>query len=253
METPATYVICTSPRSGSTLLCGLLAATGIAGAPQSYFHRPSVEAWCRELDVPEEGHASPRARLAAVVAAARRKGSAGTPIFGLRLQRPSFPFLIQQLDLLHPGLDSDLARFTAAFGPCRFLHLTRADKLDQAVSCIRAEQSGEWHRAPDGSWIERAASTEALHYDGERIARQIADFERYERDWEDWFRAERITPLRLTYDALSTDPRGELRRVLADLGLDPDAAEGIQPGVAKLADATSRDWIARYRSERAAG
>ncbi|MEM1201062.1 MAG: Stf0 family sulfotransferase, partial [Pseudomonadota bacterium] len=27
------YVICTSPRSGSTLLCKLLAPTGIAGKP----------------------------------------------------------------------------------------------------------------------------------------------------------------------------------------------------------------------------
>ena len=36
------YVLCTSPRSGSTLLCKLLAATGVAGNPDSYFHRPAV-------------------------------------------------------------------------------------------------------------------------------------------------------------------------------------------------------------------
>ncbi|MBT6203829.1 MAG: sulfotransferase, partial [Rhodospirillaceae bacterium] len=36
------YVICTSPRSGSTLLCSLLAATGLAGNPCSHFHDPSI-------------------------------------------------------------------------------------------------------------------------------------------------------------------------------------------------------------------
>lgn len=36
------YVICTSPRSGSTLLCKLLAATGQAGKPKSYFHKPDL-------------------------------------------------------------------------------------------------------------------------------------------------------------------------------------------------------------------
>src|SRR5690348_3164375 len=34
------YIICTSPRSGSTLLCRGLANTGKAGTPDEYFERP---------------------------------------------------------------------------------------------------------------------------------------------------------------------------------------------------------------------
>ena len=35
--TTAPYLICATPRSGSTLLCDLLTATGVAGRPEEYF------------------------------------------------------------------------------------------------------------------------------------------------------------------------------------------------------------------------
>lgn len=45
----AAYLVCGTPRTGSTLLCGLLAATGVAGKPESYFRLHDVgsyaEAW----------------------------------------------------------------------------------------------------------------------------------------------------------------------------------------------------------------
>jgi LPS sulfotransferase NodH len=43
------YVICTSPRSGSTLLCKMLTSTGAAGKPDSYFFGTSLEEWLDDL------------------------------------------------------------------------------------------------------------------------------------------------------------------------------------------------------------
>lgn len=45
------YVICTSPRSGSTLLCNMLAATGVAGKPKSYFHQGPITDWLSYLNL----------------------------------------------------------------------------------------------------------------------------------------------------------------------------------------------------------
>jgi LPS sulfotransferase NodH len=40
------YLICaTTPRTGSSLLCGLLDSTGIAGHPESYFRRQDEREW----------------------------------------------------------------------------------------------------------------------------------------------------------------------------------------------------------------
>src|SRR6187399_2354626 len=36
-ETKRSYVVCATPRSGSTLVCHALADTGVAGRPEEYF------------------------------------------------------------------------------------------------------------------------------------------------------------------------------------------------------------------------
>ena len=36
-QTRNSYIICSTPRTGSTLLCSLLRATNVAGIPESYF------------------------------------------------------------------------------------------------------------------------------------------------------------------------------------------------------------------------
>lgn len=245
------YVICTSPRSGSTLLCALLAASGVAGKPESYFHLPSVAEWQADLGLPPSSSEPEEAVLAAVFRAAIARGRAGTALFGLRLQRHSFDYLLQKLGVLHPDRPGDLQRFEAAFGRTLFIHLTREDKLEQTVSLVKAEQSGLWHRAPDGSEIERLSPPRPLRYDRKRIAAQRDALAAMDRAWTDWFASAGIEPLRVTYGALAADPLGTLRVLLSRLGLDPAAARGVKPGVAKLSDRTNRDWVARFRAGQA--
>ena len=106
------YVICTSPRSGSTLLCKLLAATGVAGNPGSYFHEPSLSEWLSDFDLAPDPSAAERDVLAEVFRAAMAKGSLDTGMFGLRLSTsslrswPSFtlsPRGIRSVCRLHSG------------------------------------------------------------------------------------------------------------------------------------------------------
>ncbi|MEO9530108.1 MAG: Stf0 family sulfotransferase, partial [Roseibium sp.] len=188
-------------------------------------------------------------QLKAVFSAAWKKGTNGTGLFGLRLQRGSFAFFSEKLRHLHPGPDSDVGRVEAAFGKTLFIHLTRGDKLAQAVSLVKATQSGLWHKAPDGTELERVSEPRAPVYDAEAISRQIELMTAHDRDWAGWFASERIEPLRITYDALSSDPEAVLKRVFARLGLDEAAATGIDLPVAKLADDINREWMDRYRSE----
>lgn len=245
------YIICTSPRSGSTLLCKLLAATGIAGNPSSLFYRPAVSDWLTRLGVTPAETATEREVLKEVFEAAIRKGSMDTPVFGLRQQRHGFEFLCEKLAILHLGDRTDAERFQRTFGPTLFIHLTRADKLAQAVSYLKAEQSGLWHLAPDGTELERTAPHRPPVYDDDAIRACIETMAAYDRQWEAWFEREAIAPLRISYDELSDDPAATLRTVLDHLGLDPAAAAGIEPSVRKLADSTSQEWVARFRLENA--
>ncbi|NRG18139.1 sulfotransferase [Rhizobiales bacterium] len=243
------YVICTSPRSGSTLLCNLLAATGISGNPDSYFHSGSISDWLVCFNLKPETSASERDTLAAIFKAAIAKGSLDTGMFGLRLQRHSFDFFTRKLAVLHPEAGGDSERFEYAFGRTLFIHLTRLDKIRQAVSYVRAEQTGLWHVAPDGTELERLPSSNAPSYCAEDIKKCFDRFTTFDLDWKAWFDAQGIEPLRITYEKFSSDPIEVLREILDHLGLDRKAANGVIPGVAKLADEVNEDWAARFRME----
>lgn len=128
------YLLCASPRTASTLLCTLLEATGVAGNPDSYFNArwmPDCAAdWNVPAPVDPTDAATNRAYLDAVLVA----GTAGTGMFGLRLMYKNLSDLLIRLGTLYPDLPDDPARLAAAFNTPRYIHLSRRDKLAQAVS-----------------------------------------------------------------------------------------------------------------------
>jgi len=244
------YIICTSPRSGSTLLCKMLAATGKSGNPDSHFHNPSLSGWLQAFNLAKDNFASDHDAMSAVFDAARQRGTGNTGFFGLRLQRGSFDFFMQQAGILHPGLNSDIERIEAAFGRTLFIYLTRANKLNQAISRIKATQTGLWHRAADGTELERLSPPQDPVYDADEIARRLAELAELDDAWKVWFDQEKLQPMQITYDELSKGPSGVLANILDQLGLDRELALGISPPVAKLADATNQTWAERFLAER---
>lgn len=243
------YIICGTPRTGSTLLCDLLASTKRAGNPDSFYGRKFLAWWAKEWNLPSPETMSERAYNIEYLNMAIKVGKGGTEIFGLRLMRENLGELSETLDQIHPGLASDRARLEKAFGNILYLHLSREDKLAQAVSLIKAEQTGLWHVAPDGTEIERLAPPKDPEYDFERISRELAELESYDVAWNSWFAEQQITPLRIGYETLSADPAATLSRICAELGVPAPNPDDVKPGVAKLSDAISLDWMRRYRSE----
>ncbi len=241
------YIICGTPRTGSTLLCGLLASTKRAGDPNSFFRRQSISEWSEEWGLPPRDSLTEGDFCAAYLAAAIKAGKGGTGIFGLRLMRENLEELDALLDRVYPGLAGSRARFEKAFGHILYIHLAREDRVAQAVSLVRAQQTGLWHVAPDGTEIERIGTFQEPRYDFEAIHREVTALENYEAAWLTWFGAQGIEPLRVGYEKLSASPAETLIQICEVLGVDaPDAAD-IKPGVAKLADETSTDWMRRYR------
>jgi trehalose 2-sulfotransferase len=221
----------------------------VAGNPDSYFHRPSISGWLADLDLARHASAPDRELLEAIFRVAIAKGTLDTGIFGLRLQRHSFDFFTEKLVVLYPRHSNLVERFQAAFGRTLFVHLTRGDKVAQAVSYVKARQTGLWHAAPDGTELERLSPPQEPAYDASEIRTRLEEMTAHDCNWEHWFAASEIDPLRITYEELSAGPIKILRAMLDRLGLERGAADGIEPAVAKLADVTNQDWVARFRSE----
>jgi trehalose 2-sulfotransferase len=233
------------------MLCKLLAATKVAGDPESLFHKPSIEAWLEDYGLDPSAYASRKQTLEAVFAAAMAFGKGETDVFGLRLQRGSFEFFMEQLDFLHSGQATDLARIEAAFGPTLFIYLSRDDRLDQAISCVRAEQTGLWHRNADGTELERHEPRRGDGYDAEAIRHYIEKFSNFNAAWRRWFKEQSIAPIEVSYERLSREPQVILAEILAALGSDGSIAYTVPLQTAKLADKINRDWRQRFEAETA--
>lgn len=240
------YIVCATPRSGSTLLCDLLSQTGVAGHPNSFYRQESVADFAAEWGVTlGEGVDFERRYLAAAIKA----GTGDSHILGLRVMWPSMPYLLEQLGRLFPNQTTDTGRIAAAFGTPVYIHLQRKDRVAQAISRAMAEQSGLWHRHADGSERERVGEHRVPQYDGAQLERYIAEAGDDEAHWHRWFDASGLTPFELTYEELSADPTTALAKILGALGKDPDIARRVTVQTARLADATSREWATRYARE----
>jgi len=218
--------------------------------PESHFHVPSLECWLDEYGLGGTAFDSRETAFRAVLEAAFARGAGHTGIFGLRMQRGSFRFFMEQLSLLSPDLESDVERIESQFGPTTFIHLSRPDRVGQAISLLRAQQTGLWHRYADGSELERLAPPKEPHYDAVAITRHIEELSALDAEWEQWFERQHVEPLHITYDALSADPQAALSVVLSSIGCDKTRAAKVDTPTAKLADRMSYKWRMRYLRDR---
>lgn len=236
--TPArSVIVCATPRTGSTLLCALLSASGTGGRPESWYRAEDRAEYEADWGV-APGDA------AGFLAGAIRAGLDASGTFGLRVQAPSLaPMLAELRDLFGPLPDPDLME--RAFGPCRFIHICRQDDVAQAVSRLKAEVSQVWHL--DGT---EAAPRGEASYDAARLDQFRAEAKAGNAAWEAWFAATGITPARLVYENFVEDPAGAVRGLLHRFGLPPAPGTALAAPNRRMADATSAAWAARYRAER---
>lgn len=183
------------------------------------------------------------------LSAVKHYGSGDTPIFGMRLMWDSVSDLSNRLISFYPSLPSAVDRLSAAFGAPLYFHLSREDKVAQAVSLHRAEQSGLWHVFADGTERERLKPGQPPVYDAQQLSMLVAMLEEHDAAWSSWFAEQQLEPVRIKYEDLSTEPQAALTAVLGALGLDPVIAGTVQPGTRKLSDSESSEWAARFRTE----
>ena len=243
-----TYFICATPRTGSSLLLGLLDSTGVAGHPQAYFRSPDEVAWAERWGIAR----TPQGALdyGDFVRAALAAGRTGNGVFGAKLMWGTHAELTGRLAVLHPELAGDELRLLEReFGKrVRFVQLRRDDTLAQAVSWLRAEQTGVWFvggRGEIGGGQDPDGSEPA--FDRDALTRIMRTIEEHNAGWERWFEGHGIQPYRIRYEDLSADPAAVTHGILDHLGLALPAGRQIAPSHQRQADRLNEEWIARYR------
>ena len=252
MASNVSYLVCATPRSGSTLLCELLRETGVAGSPLEHFETLRHSGLPRQpreyfggvqdravLDLlpglrePTPEEPDPQSWWDGIVEA----GSTPNGVWGGKIMwGHTADFVARAAPLT--GRDDLKGTLDALLGDVRFVHVTRPDTVAQAVSLWKAVQTEEWRDAGGES-----AQPEYSFAGLDHLRRQL---EHQDAAWREWFAEEGVEPLQIDYDELEADPRGTARSVLELIGVDGDVPE---PPLKRQGDERSERWAKRYRAD----
>jgi len=227
----SSYFVCGTPRSGSWLLCGLLASTGVAGRPHEWFWRDTENANRQAWEV---------SCFADYLARVRDAATTPNGVLGSKLMWVYLEDLLVRLRQLG-GASPDRSLIGRHFPSPRFIWIRRVDVIAQAVSWAKAIQTGRWHH-----WDVREPHAVPV-YDREQIDALAREAAAHDAAWAAWFAANEIDQLTVRFEELVADPVGVTRAVLRFLDIGADGV-AIAPLTVMTSDRSNEEWLARYRA-----
>lgn len=221
-KTRKNVLVCSSPRSGSTLLCNLLAGTNVVGQPTEYFNLPLVQGFFQH-----------------------RFQASDTRDYILQLQQlrtsPNGVFACKLHYFQYVQMFGDRA-LQDYFANVKYIYLYRKDTVAQAVSWAKAILSGEYSTV--------CAEGKELPYEEAAIRRCYLDIYWENNGWKCYFDRWSIRPLVLQYEQVAEDFGAALDKVLSFLEVEKPANFAIpDPGIRKMANHMNQDWTDRIRAK----
>jgi LPS sulfotransferase NodH len=274
----SSYLICTTPRSGSTFLSQALTSIGIAGRPEEYFQQtgdagvprgPSeylgeVAGTLPESVGPPAGDTlvdpmfDPRrfTHFAEYVSWVLGTATTSNGVFGAKIMAAYMGGLVGGLrSSLGEGVPEEGHRLLASVFPrLRYIRLIRRDKVRQAVSLWRAIQTWQWREdgpsgvpEPEG---ERGADGAPLRYSFDALDQLREGLEAEERWWDGYFAAAGIEPLTIFYEDFADQHDRAVRGILRYLEIPFDDDRPLpSPSMRRQSDGRSHEWVERFRTE----
>lgn len=264
------YLVCATQRSGSTLLCHSLAATGIAGRPEEFFEArrrsgvprsprewfadaPAIllDGLVRRADPGPGAEAPPYSDLRAVpgyrahLERTLRDGTTPNGVFGAKVMWNHLDdVLALAASVPEVAAPDPHALFASLLGDPAYVWVRRRDDVPQAISLWRAIQTHSWRSGAGG------AEEHELTYSHDAIAHLLELLRAHDRAWGEAFAGWGVTPLELEYEAIAADPGAAVRAVLDHAGIPGDPGE-VRPRMRRQADELSERWIQRFHEEAA--
>lgn len=232
------YVLCSNPRSGSTLLSEALHHLGTLGTPIEYFDgedtmRACVERWgCRTVACYVQCLHRHRTTL---------DGILGVKLHWYQLQELTFALYLPHRVGVHGRQRTAL---TTVFPDCRYVFCMREDREAQAVSWAIAEATGYW------TTLKGRGETPPVPYDFDAIEQCRLRIEAAEAHWQRLFAADGIEPMTVTYEQLADDYQHTVAGVARFAGVATQPSDVPLPRLRKQANEHSRRLLEQYRADR---
>lgn len=283
MKPDRSYLVCATPRSGSTLVCHALEETGVAGRPEEYFEalrhsgrprRPeefflgvedqSIRDHLGERSVGSDPQ--PRSPLWSRAAYDRylewafEAGTTDNGVFGAKLMWGYFGEFVSLLRNIPDYRDIPLAELMpTVFPELTFVRIVRANKVRQAVSLWKAVQTATWRED------QASAKAASVEDDGSPPYRSFAEAHRpqlrfhyraidhlldqlliEEASWDAFFEHSGIEPILVLYENFAADYETSTLNLLERLDLACPEGFEFEPRMKKQSDRVNDDWTKRY-------
>jgi LPS sulfotransferase NodH len=210
------YAVCGDPRSGTSYLCGLLRSTGLLGDPREYLARPAVRAALKRN--PAMG-----------VAGLLEQASTANGVYAIKLFAYHF----------------DVAGRVPTLGGLpnlAFVSVERRDLLGQAISHVRALQTGQF--------LSTSPPAAEPRYTRWAIGRELRRLCASQVRWRRYFACNGIEPLRLCYEEIIEDPQAAISAIACHIGLEDCAtADLARVDLEVQRDSLSDEWRRRFIGE----
>jgi len=278
------YLICATPRSGSTLLSQALRDTGIAGCPEEHFEvlletgRPrqprdyfqrsnDPEVWAL-LDDPEfrdvlgeygGRYAEHPARqdpswrppdFKGLLEEALRKGTTANGVLGTKIMWAYFRDFVR-LARRTPGLEGIRpCEVPAAVLPNlrRLIWIRRDDTTRQAVSLWKAFQTQQWRQDSD-----EEVGGQGLRFSFAAVDHLKLRIDEHNAAWQAYFERCGIEPLKVVYEEFVENYQENVLGILNVLNIPiPEDFAVMQPKMKRQADELSEEWVHLYNERRTA-
>jgi LPS sulfotransferase NodH len=227
------YLIATTGRSGSTLLCSRIAEYGALGFPNEFLNEVYISQFERLFPTP-----SHRDFERFVLHHFSSPGG----VFGLKVDWWRFD-LARRVELLRSLYEPlDLV-----------IWLRRDDFVAQAVSLTLAVATGIWHDRDvglDGSDLTLEERQRAAPYDAAAIETHARNTLTQEYAWARFFESCGAPVLDLSYETVAADPDAAVAAIGDALELDMPR-RSTPPRMKKIGSGVGEEWRARFAAEHA--
>jgi trehalose 2-sulfotransferase len=268
------YLVCATPRSGSTLLCEALNNTGLAGHPQEYFEalketglprRPQqyfdcaahsdildlLGTYSRLDDQLPYHNADERTNYARYLVRALEKGTTSNGVFGSKMMWGYFGDFISNLRDIPEYREMPVPDLLSTIFPnLHYIWIIRDDKVRQAVSLWKAIQTSTWRVEACPSSIEKSSPADrklVFHFGAiDHLRQQIIA---HEDAWQQYFNACGIQPFYVVYEEFVASYEDTARCVLQYLHIPlPEKLMVAERRMTRQADGLSEEWVQQYHA-----